>query len=563
MRKFVLEEMLLMSMREQAAKRIKFHPDTTIIVGANDTGKSSLLKSIYWTFGAQPPDVNEDWKKARVTSLVKFTVDGTRYYILRSENVFGLFDSKQQLIGTYTSVTKQLGPKLAELFDFKITLTNKQGEEIIPPPAYFFLPFYIDQDDSWHENWSSFENLRQLSNWRRPLVEYHTGIRTNEYYTLKAEVDRLQLKIHALEHEREFLTDTWQKVKSEVDAIEAIVDIEMFKKEIEDLMYSLQGLQVNREKFKHDLVQKYNQGLSIQAEIDIVQNALSEVKADKKFASKHENIDCPTCGHTYSNSFAERFSIAQDEYTCADLLVELRNELIALNESIRKSSAEYAKYENEVSDIQAVLNRKKGQLSLQDVIKSEGKRQMKNYLIEKIGVLDLSINNLSLSQKDFVDKQKALKKRDHERKERILEMYRGKMRSYLGELDVNRIGEDSYSAITFNVKESGSDRPRALLAYYYSILDVMREFTSAVFAPVVIDSPNQQDQDGESLIRMLKFIRDRKMNGAQLILGLTDFHDIDYGGSKIELKDKYRLLNKIDFKKIFDEVNPLLDKCLI
>jgi len=166
MRKFVLEEMLLMSMREQAAKRIKFHPDTTIIVGANDTGKSSLLKSIYWTFGAQPPDVNEDWKKARVTSLVKFTVDGTRYYILRSENVFGLFDSKQQLIGTYTSVTKQLGPKLAELFDFKITLTNKQGEEIIPPPAYFFLPFYIDQDDSWHENWSSFENLRQLSNWR-------------------------------------------------------------------------------------------------------------------------------------------------------------------------------------------------------------------------------------------------------------------------------------------------------------------------------------------------------------------------------------------------------------
>ena len=51
---------------------------------------------------------------------------------------------------------------------------------------------------------------------------------------------------------------------------------------------------------------------------------------------------------------------------------------------------------------------------------------------------------------------------------------------------------------------------RGLLAYYYSILHLMKEHSTAAFCPIIIDSPNQQDQDFVNLKKMLGFIRDKR-----------------------------------------------------
>jgi len=56
--------MFLISMAEKKAKKVKFHPQTTLILGGNDTGKSCLLKSIYSTFGAEPSIIHPNWKDA-------------------------------------------------------------------------------------------------------------------------------------------------------------------------------------------------------------------------------------------------------------------------------------------------------------------------------------------------------------------------------------------------------------------------------------------------------------------------------------------------------------------
>jgi hypothetical protein len=71
---------------------------------------------------------------------------------------------------------------------------DKTGKIIVPPPAYFFLPYYVDQDKGWLESWASFANLGQLSNWKRDVTEYHTGIKPNSYYKTSAEVERLKSK---------------------------------------------------------------------------------------------------------------------------------------------------------------------------------------------------------------------------------------------------------------------------------------------------------------------------------------------------------------------------------
>jgi len=91
MKKFVLQEMFLISMSEKKAKKVKFHPQTTLILGGNDTGKSCLLKSIYSTFGAEPSTIHPNWKDAEVTSLIKFNVKDNDYYILKYGKWYAIF----------------------------------------------------------------------------------------------------------------------------------------------------------------------------------------------------------------------------------------------------------------------------------------------------------------------------------------------------------------------------------------------------------------------------------------------------------------------------------------
>lgn len=563
MKKIILEEILLMSSTERKARRIQFNPKTTIIVGPNDTGKSCLLKSIYWTFGAEAPDIHPDWKKANVISVVKFSVEEEKYIILRNEKFFALFDKDSNLIGTYNSVTSELGPKLSEIFDFKIKLTSQNGNEITPPPAYYFLPFYIDQDSGWNQNWSSFTKLGQISNWRTPIIEYHTGIKTNEYYMINTKIDQIKLALNELKQERKFFQGTLDQIKKESDSINYDIDVNIFKSEIEEMMGELKILQDEREKYKDILVEKYNQKNNYESQISIVSNVLLEVNQDYKFASTHNEIDCPTCGQIYENSFSDRFSIAQDEYKCGDLLRELHLELVNLQKDIDLIKENYEKKENEISHLGEILTKKQGQLSLHDVIKNEGKKQVKKFLLEKVDNLENDIFKKGMEQEDFSKELKILVKRDKERKIKIYNFYIDHMRSFLYDLDVKKLTQDSYSKIGFKINESGSDRPRALLAYYYSILYVIREFTSSVFAPIIIDSPNQQDQDIESLEKMLCFIRDKKIEDSQLILGLTSLQNLKYDGTIIKLKDKYSLLLKPEFERVFNEINPLLEKSLL
>ena len=85
MRRFVLDELLLLSWQEKSARRVKFHPTMTVVKGQNSTGKSCLLKTIYRTFGAEPRDVPAKWDEAQVCSFARFSIDEPLRYPTRRQ----------------------------------------------------------------------------------------------------------------------------------------------------------------------------------------------------------------------------------------------------------------------------------------------------------------------------------------------------------------------------------------------------------------------------------------------------------------------------------------------
>ncbi|MGQ7873480.1 hypothetical protein [Bacillus sp. 1A] len=560
MKNLIIKEMKLVSFVEKKAKRITFHPNITVIKGDNHTGKSSLIKSIYWTFGAEPKDMHQNWKTANAITLIDFMIDEESYSILRKENFFAVFDSKQKVIKTFNGITKGIGPFLAELFDYRIKLNDRSGELLIPPPAYFFLPFYIDQDAGWNDNWNSFTKLSQFSNWREKIVNYHTGIKPNEYYELKALIETYYKEISDLEYKRVISDNIRSKINDQIKEEIVLIDSEEFKKEVEDLLTRYEELNARREKLKQRILELENDRLDIENQVKVVQGAIDELKADFEFSTELSNIiECPTCGVTYENSFAERFSIAKDEDTCRNLLYDLDLELIKTRIKIKEEYLLFNTNNQEIKNIEVMLSKKKGSTNFKDMILNEGKKEMNSIIENEITELTTTIS----LKEQFIESLKSDLRmyEDRKRQKRIRDRYFELMQKNLLNLGVLTMDEKSYKKISSRISESGSGKPRALLAYYYSILQVMKENATSTFCPIIIDSPNQQDQEKQNLERMLQFIIMNKPNNAQLILGLVEIEGIAFEGKTITLDNKFSLLREEEYEAVSEEISVLLDKC--
>src|ERR1035437_10205510 len=135
-------EILLLSRRERAARRVMLGEYVTVVLGRNDTGKSALLKSIYGSFGAKAAVIHPRWEAADVTSLVRFSVDQIPFTMLRSGSFYAVFDGNGRRVFSGTSVAKEIAPFLADLLGYRIVLTSRNNEVGPPSPQYLFLPFY-------------------------------------------------------------------------------------------------------------------------------------------------------------------------------------------------------------------------------------------------------------------------------------------------------------------------------------------------------------------------------------------------------------------------------------
>jgi hypothetical protein len=160
MKSLKFKKIWLLSRKESSGRVEDLSATATAILGTNGTGKSSLIKSIYYAFGADAAKVHPKWKGAGVEVRLDFSVDDVDYSIVRSGSSFGLFDADHELIWTAASIVADLGPKIASLLDFQLKLTSKQTDKVmVPPPSFCFLPFYFDQDASWQSTWSSFRAI--------------------------------------------------------------------------------------------------------------------------------------------------------------------------------------------------------------------------------------------------------------------------------------------------------------------------------------------------------------------------------------------------------------------
>lgn len=562
MKRLKFKNIWLLSLAEKKGRTVSFKEDLTIIVGSNDVGKSTLIKSIYETLGCETKN-HPKWRDARVKSLLEFEVGGATFKILKDGRRYALFDIDGNVLDVYSSVTRELGPALANLMDFALRLKTKSGEVITPTPAFIFLPYYIDQDLGWSKPLSSFESLQQFTFNRSDLVQYYTGIRTNKYYQIRMDMDSRRREIEELKNNWNSIDFTLRKFRGSVKNRVETINIDLFETETNKLIENYNSLRSDQAKYRKDISRLLSQRQALEAQIEAYKARIKEIEKDYQYSTRYEvseEISCPTCGATYENDCISWLTIMQDIDEARDVLHQLEDDLQECRARIQKKSEQVIEIEGKVIELQSLMSVSKDNMSLNDVLLNIGSdnfvqfaRSEHNKIAGDIISLEKEVELLERNLKLEDDKEKARE---------ISDFYRRQISQYLGELSVDMQEPDYFERLDWKVTDTGSDLSRALLAYYYALTNTIYSFGFSSCCPIVIDAPMQQEQDAENRKKIFDFILTRRPEGSQLLLSFVDDDGLSVGSDNLAFTRKYSLLAEDEFEDVNQYVTPYLEKAL-
>lgn len=146
MKKLYFKSILISDVQKHKAHFQEFIEGFNVVTSMdNHVGKSSLLKSLYYTLGAEV-GYDDIWDKNSKLYVVTFCINGQDYRIVRFQKSFAIFKGDNLLLLT-RNVSHDLAGVVEEILGFSVYLPNKTTKKIeLAPPVFTFMPYYIDQD---------------------------------------------------------------------------------------------------------------------------------------------------------------------------------------------------------------------------------------------------------------------------------------------------------------------------------------------------------------------------------------------------------------------------------
>lgn len=554
MRTFQFESISLLSHRDKKARKVSFHPHRNLIQGENHTGKSSLVKHLFVALGAKPLGTLEQWDPQTV-SAVRFKVDSESYIVVHHNGTRSLYDSSGKLIKA-TDSHAVWAEAFAALVGFKLMLISKKtGGGSLADPACFFLPFYIDQDGSWREKWDTFPATMQYAAPVRSILEYFSGIKPAEYYELKSEYGAVSKEADARTSEIKLLERARGRLNQTLPVGAVKLSEIGFEEEIRQLTAEANELNGLQETLRAKCVREGELVASIDKQIQVAFSSLREYAGDQKYlantADPHE-IVCPTCGAEHEQSFLHYLGYAEDARILEELTRTLQKDLVAARRKLESTNGELQSLRGNYARINEILERKRGELRFQEVVESHGAHAAHRAFDAEREQISGELADWNTKLAEIAARLSALA--DKERTKRIVSAFR---EAYsLARKALNVPDPAGNPSLINRPNRSGSGGPRLLLAYYAALWKVCHGEQLGMSIPVVIDSPNQQDQDDLNLHVVLGFIADSLPASMQLIVCVTKHSDTQLDKTIIFDK-KYSMLLPEYYDEVESDVGPL------
>ncbi|WP_210511746.1 hypothetical protein [Pantoea ananatis] len=517
------QRLVLISDSKRLANQFTFPKRLNLITGEdNSIGKSTLAKSLLWSLGCDPV-FDEEWKSNDIKSILYFTVNNKEYFSCRGSHstILGSVNGEAK---RYTKITGEFSRDFSNLVNFKMKLPNRDdGRLETPPPAYYFLPFYIDQVESWSTPWDSFQYLGQYLNWKRPLINYFTGYIKPEHFDLEENIYEYserkktsERKIEKFHSAVEVIEDNTANspialTSDEFNKIQAEINIELH--EIIGYQTQLYEAQALINSNIYDLERQY----------ELATTSASELEDDYKFAVESiptDNLECPLCGTLHDNSLPSRAMLLSEKDSLLEEANLLKSKIEDLKLSLSKLNEDLQYATSEVERInQKYISQDNKDALISQVIDAISTTNVSKNIQVKIDNEDLNISRANSSIKDLKRDQKKLL--STEDKEALNTSFMEKLLiniEALGSTGVNLSKVNSPTDYKKLLGGGAAEAARGLLAYQLSILQQIHAAETCIVPPFVIDTPNQQEQAGHRYETVIKELMKSVPSDYQIIL---------------------------------------------
>ena len=562
MKNLVFKRLVVASDTLKSGNQFEFKTGFNLIT-ANDNsfGKSTLAKLLFWALGGEPA-LDVTWTSFDVRCLVDFSVGNETYQAGRYGNTMFLHRPNGQW-EKFSKITGAYSETFAEIVGFEALLPNRNDATKLetPPPAFYFLPFYVDQQRSWSQAWNGFTSLEQYSHWQKTIIEYHTGYLLPEFFkfeeqiaarnlekkTAEAEVKKIETAIEVVTTYLPTSSKTVALSKEEFDTLAAEVsnDIAILQAKQEEQLGTIADIQSER--------------IYLQGQLDLAKLASTELEQDYTFSVERvegESLLCPICGTTHDNSSPVRASILADKD-------EADSQVNQLSEKIERLEIKLAKYqarlESTRSEIEAINNKYKpletsdstdieAGIAESSFLDSIASRAVQKHVQRTMESKTALIRTIKSSNRSLRAEQKKLLSK--EEREDLNGAFKNALAKHIEDLNAQGINLSPVESPLDYKKLYGSggaaESTRGILAYYMSVIRQVHKAENEAFSSIVIDTPNQQEQADFNYEKILKFIMDTVPSNAQLILCAMNRNEIQSykkTAHVIELDEKKILLD--------------------
>lgn len=509
----VVSAITIVDLTNKEAKRVPFQPGKNLLTSdQNHLGKSVVMKSIFYTLGAEvyyPTPI----KKLRLLTYLDFMLDEKQYRVARFGNKFVLYCG-DMFVGYYKSVAS-FEDKLSELFKLEINLVSKDADGTIVkcPPAYYYLPYYIDQENGWSPTSYSFDRMGQFDlPQRKNSYFFHFGVLDNSYVAISRRQKTNGKRIAVLTKENEKYSTVIDTLREGLDSTEMAFDSESLEKAIHQRKEKVKKLLADLGKVRTELVEAEDQRMQLEYEKAILAKYIKK-KAPMDVISDDKLVECPRCGLVFDYTVPQRL---KKEYLLASLYddyVSVSEKYLELDRKVERLTKKFEAKQCLLAEFESSLEVDRESYNAYVKSKATGQllRDYQNQITE-------NLSEIEKLRKDNSGIGKQLDKYNKERS-RVNAVYMDYLGGLFVGLDIPTDQIDEFSEPGAALSASGAYGPRCKIAQMLAFVETQQ--TSApelITFPIVIDSPNVLEQDNEHLDSVIRTLFSWKKTNNQIIV---------------------------------------------
>lgn len=504
MSRMTIKSLLIADYENEKANKFVFSDSANLIVSStNGEGKSSLVKSIYYSLGANLKSFPKGWNADNFIFQLEVFIDGNEFLIKRHNKVISVLDNNEvKLFENFAEYYLWFQEKLK----MRLELVNKSSDKAsLASVEALFSPMYIDQDKAWDGKLfkDSFESLgRYKSNdFPKNVFDYYLGISDSQIVDKESKKNEYLRQLELVNGRINQVQSVYKTYRTKNKITETV------PKDFKDLQKELDFYITETDKFSIKITDKTGELSKEKINLDILNQDLEELKKlSSKIKERFSEIrhECVYC----HSILTRQQSLTRLELEDNELAIKSR--IDSISQQIMKSKRIVQEKEEAIKQLQEQFDQYHERLTELKQLSDIDEYVNQNVLSElkKLEIQETSEkSNLDKLIGDITKEIRMLKKELNQRAKTI----EGDYEALKNELSI-LIGSTGITDKKFRnfdkLKGSGTNLNKDLLVIFLVYMNLI-DSKSITSLPFAIDSFVKNETDEKVLKKMFDAINSK------------------------------------------------------